>query len=142
MDAEGIASALKEALERDGAVDPGPILEAWPDENVPESFTDLEDYEGIESRQLASFVWNGGVMSSYLGLRALRLGDVWFIYFVSDDFESMVLDHVQILDAASATATVEAICRAHEYVGFALPDEIELDDLVDRERIVACFDED
>ena len=144
MDVEGIASALKEAVEHDGEVDPEELLGTIAGVEEGTEFSDLLEVEGVESRSLASFSWDGGgaPISSFLAIQAVRLGSDWFIYFESDDFETKVLDHVQVLDAASATGTVEGICRAHEYVSSWLPDEIELDDLVDRARIVACFDED
>ena len=42
MDEERIASALEEALKRDGEVDPDAFLAGLPDDDVPESFLDLE----------------------------------------------------------------------------------------------------
>jgi hypothetical protein len=143
VDRDFIAASLKRALEHDGEADPDAVLDALPEAVAPHTFDGLLDEEDVESRQLASFVWDGGgaPMSSFLSINAVRLGEGWFIYFHSDDFETKVLDHVALLDAASATGAVEAICGAHEYVGFAHPVEIELDDLVDRPRVEACFDD-
>lgn len=139
MDTEEFASALRQALESDGEVDPDALLAGWPEDDAPESFVEFESYEGVESRRLASLVWDGGMISSFLAINALRLGSSWFVYFESNDFEMKVLDHMPVLDAATSTLAVEGICSAHEYISFALPDEIEVDDLVDRPRIVACF---
>jgi hypothetical protein len=144
MDVEAIASALKEALERDGEVDPDEMLGTIARVEGRTEFSDLLEVEGVESRSLASFSWDGGgaPISSFLAIRAVRLGSDWFVFCESDDFQTMVLDQVQVIDRESATGTVERICRAHEYVSSWLPDVIELDDLVDRARIVRCFDED
>jgi hypothetical protein len=144
-----LADALKEALaEGSGEADPDAVIQATLDD-VAETLAEeqamgsglqgLEELPGVQSHLLADFVWDGGgaPISSFLAIEAIRIGDSWFVYFSSDDFPSMVLERLDVLNRESATSAVERICAAGQYVNTSYRCAIEVSDLVDKERIEA-----